>query len=378
MNAYSELLDRLKQEGNFRTVPSGTGTGVLDFSTNDYLGLAMRTDLRDKFFADPGRCGATLTSSASRLLAADQRHYLRFENYLRDRYGRDALIFNSGYHANTGMLQALASEGDTLIVADKLVHASMIDGITLSKAPMRRFRHNDMNHLERILTSEACKHDRVLIAVESVYSMDGDSAPLSDIISLKRRVPNAILYVDEAHGLGVCGPRGLGLSQSLPAAERQEIDIVIGTLGKACASSGAFAILSSELRDVAVNRARSFIFSTALPPLSCEWSMWMMENMERMDAERLHISSIAAKLHEGLEALAPGHVGTASHIQPLVIGSAERTVALSRRLLQRGVKVLPIRTPTVPPGTERLRISLSAACSERDIDTLLDALAHEL
>lgn len=378
MTDYAKLLDRLKSEGNFRTVPEGTAPDILDFSTNDYLGLALRTDLRAAFFADPERSGASLTSSASRLLAADQLHYTRFENYLRDRYGREALIFNSGYHANTGMLQALASEGDTLIVADKLVHASMIDGITLSKAPMRRFRHNDMTHLERILVAEAKNHARVLIAVESVYSMDGDSAPLSDIIHLKRLVPNAILYVDEAHGLGVCGPRGLGLCEALPADERREVDVMIGTLGKACASAGAFAILSDQLRHVAVNRARSFIFSTALPPLSCEWSMWMMENMERMDAERRHIAALAERLHDGLEALAPGRTGTASHIQPLIIGSAGRTVSLSKRLLKRGVKVLPIRTPTVPPGTERLRISVSAACTEADIDTLLHALAHEL
>ncbi|MCM1484034.1 MAG: 8-amino-7-oxononanoate synthase [Muribaculaceae bacterium] len=377
MTGYDKLLTRLRIEGNFRAIPAEDSEPVTDFSTNDYLGLAARRDLHEAFMADKLRSGALLTSSASRLLASDQASYKRLEDYLKTLYGKEALVLNSGYHANTGLIPALAADAKTVIVADKLVHASIIDGAVLSKAPLRRFRHNDMAHLRRVLDSVIGEYERIIIVVESVYSMDGDEAPLQELIAIKRNVPEAVLYVDEAHALGVCGPQGLGLCAELSDTDRREVDVIIGTLGKACASSGAFAIMSGELRDVAVNRARSFIFSTALPPLCCEWSLWMLECMTHMDGERAHLRHLSELLYSGLKSIGGVRAGCASHIQPVIIGDAAKAVALSRRLLARGIKVLPIRTPTVPPGTERLRISLSAAMTDADVYNLLNAIRAE-
>lgn len=377
MNRYSDILDRLHSEGNFRSIPHElpADAEVTDLSSNDYLGLGADTGLQQSFFASASNRAIPMTSSASRLLSGRQREYEELESFLGQLYGRPCLLFNSGYHANTGMIQALA-DSKTLIVADKLVHASIIDGITLSKAPFTRFRHNDLGHLEKIMEKEAANHERVLIVVESVYSMDGDRADIDSIIALKRRYPNAMLYVDEAHAFGVEGPQGLGLCKE--SAGFSDVDIVVGTFGKACASAGAFCAVSPTLRDYLVNRARSFIFSTSLPPMTVAWTRFMIETFLKMDAERSQLRLLGQRLHDHLQPLSPKTAITPSHIQPLVVGSADRAVELSRRLLDEGFKVLPIRTPTVPPGTERLRISLSAAIPIGEIDRLGHTLAKLL
>lgn len=370
MNRYAEILDRLRSEGNFRSIPAelrGDGRTVTDLSSNDYLGLAADPTLQERFFSSAERRAIPMTSSASRLLSGRQREYESLENLLSELYGRPALLFNSGYHANTGMIQALA-DTKTLIVADKLVHASIIDGITLSKAPFTRFRHNDFGHLEKILAKEASRHERLLIVVESVYSMDGDRADIDWLTDIKHRYPTALLYVDEAHAFGVEGSGGLGLCRE--SKNFGDVDIVVGTFGKACASAGAFAALSPTLRDYLINRARSFIFSTSLPPMTAAWTHCMIETFLPMEAERRHLKQLGERLRSWLQPLSPGFHITASHIQPLVVGSAEKAVNLSCRLLDEGFKVLPIRTPTVPPGTERLRISLSAAIDLPTIDRL--------
>lgn len=211
--SYKDTLDALRQTGNFRTIPHGGANGeIVDLSLNDYLGLATRKDLQAEFFDNEENRRIAMTSSAARLLAADQEQYSLLEEMLQSLYGgKKALLFNSGYHANTGLISALASEKGTLIVADKLVHASMIDGIVLSKAPFQRFIHNDFNRLESILKKEHERWERIIVAVESVYSMDGDRTSLDALIDLKKRYGNVMLYVDEAHAFGALGKRGLGL-----------------------------------------------------------------------------------------------------------------------------------------------------------------------
>lgn len=369
VNRYSDILDRLHAEGNFRVIPSELSAGgrVTDLSSNDYLGLGANPEIQAEFFADASNRLIPMTSSASRLLSGRQREYDELESLLTSLYGRPCLLFNSGYHANTGIMQAIA-DPKTLIVADKLVHASIIDGITLSKAPFTRFRHNDFNHLERILDKEAASHDRVLIVTESVYSMDGDRTDIERLVDLKRHYPNAMLYVDEAHAFGVEGPGGLGLCKGSGLIE--EIDVIVGTFGKACASMGAFCCVSPIMRDYLINRARSFIFSTSLPPMTAAWTRYMIETFLPMDSERDRLRSLGEKLYAHLQAVAPSIAITPSHIQPLIVGSAEKAVSLSHGLLAEGFKVLPIRTPTVPPGTERLRFSLSSAIDPAEIDRL--------
>lgn len=374
MNRYAETLDSLRLSGNLRSIPEESPrTDVIDFSSNDYLGLASRPELQEEFFDDPLRRRIPMTSSASRLLCGRQREYDALEKRLGELYGRPCLLMNSGYHANTGLIAALA-DSRTLIVADKLVHASIIDGIVLSKAPFERFRHNDFNHLERILSKAAGKYESILIIAESVYSMDGDRTDLERLADLRHSTPGAMLYIDEAHAVGVEGPGGLGMCRA--SESYADVDVVVGTFGKAFASVGAFCAVSPMMRDYLVNRSRSLIFSTAIPPVSAAWTLFLLEKILLMDAERSHLRELGLRLQERLQPLSPAFAISPSHIQPLVLGSAEKAVEFSWRLLDAGLKVLPIRTPTVPPGTERLRISLSAAMTTEDIDRLTDEISR--
>ncbi len=378
VNSYRDINESLRSSGNFRSIPADrtASDAMVDLSSNDYLGLAEMPELQEEFFADAANRTIPMTSSASRLLAGRQREYSSLESLLESLYQRPALLFNSGYHANTGLIPALAQGAETLIVADKLVHASIIDGIVLSKAKFTRFRHNDLAHLERILAKEAVNFERIIIAVESVYSMDGDRADIEALAAIKRQYPASLLYVDEAHAFGVEGEQGLGLCRS--SQSYGDVDVVVGTFGKACASMGAFAAVSADIKDYLVNRSRSFIFSTALPPISAAWSEYMLRRFLTMDDRRRHLRMLGEQLHSYLQPLSPDYTITPSHIQPLILGDPERAVAVSRKLRDEGFIVLPIRTPTVPPGTERLRISLSAALTLDQIDRFGEVLKRIL
>ena len=374
---YRSRVENLGQEGNLRVIPRADAErGIVDLSSNDYLGLALRDDLRREFYGAPGVADLPLTSSASRLLAASQATYTALEDTLSQLYGRPTLLFNSGYHANTGIVAALGQAPRTLIVADRLVHASIIDGITLSRAPFTRFRHNDMAHLESILNKERDNYDRFLVITESIFSMDGDSADTEALINLRRRYDGVMLYIDEAHAVGCSGPGGLGLSAA--SAGREELDVIIGTFGKACASVGAFAAVSPAVREYLVNTSRSLIFSTALPPLNVAWTDFIMSRLESLEPERRHLRDLGRHLRDTLVSLgAPADLAP-SHIQPLIVGDPHRAVALSQALLARGFKALPIRVPTVPRGTDRLRLSLSASLSHDDLDRFGSALREVL
>ena len=372
-------LQQLHEEGNYRQIPTVTPLTLTDYSTNDYMGLAADATLQAKFFADPISATVPLTSSAARLLAPRQIEYTNLEVFLtllyKKRRGTDtaALLFNSGYHANTGLISSIADK-NTLIVADRLVHASIIDGIVLSRAPFQRFRHNDFDHLEEIISQKGDDYRQILVIVESVYSMDGDRADMERLIALKRKYPGVMLYVDEAHAFGVLGPKGLGLAAAGSAPG--EIDIIVGTFGKAAASMGAFAITGLDMHDYLVNTARSFIFSTAIPPMSAAWTRFTVGNLIQKDNRREYLQRLGVQLSEVLNRYTD-HKVAPSHIQPLIVGDPKKAVELSRQLLSRyGIKALPIRKPTVPAGTERLRFSLSCAMLPRDIETLDKALAE--
>lgn len=365
-------LDRLRASSNYRSFPQQDSTDLIDLTSNDYLGLAQCDELRDEFSAVNPLL--SLTSSASRLLASCQSEYLEFEKFLSAVYGREALVLNSGYHANVGLIQAIADK-NTMIIADKLVHASIIDGIRLSGARFTRFPHNDFDRLERAVNSVPNEFDRILIIVESVYSMDGDRADIDRLIDIRRSNQRVMLYVDEAHGVGVEGKSGLGLVASSKAPV--EVDIVIGTLGKALASSGAFVITDRLVKEYLINRARSLIFSTALPPISVAWSHFLFEKVLSMDEDRDRLRSHGYMLADTIVRVT-GRIGVVSHIQPLIVGDAAATIALSEQLQENGVKVLPIRTPTVPPGSERLRFSLSAALTTEQMRYACDILRNTI
>lgn len=369
MRDYQLILQQLEAEGRHRKLPDMSSDGIADFSSNDYLGLARRADLTVRFMEE---CRTEeMTSSASRLLAVCQEEYKELESFLSACYTKDVLLFNSGYHANTGALSALASR-DTLIVADKLVHASIIDGIVLSKAPFKRFRHNDMEQLRKILIQSSGDYKRIIVVTESLFSMDGDEAPLEILVSLRREFDNVMLYVDEAHALGVRGETGLGIAQEKNLIP--EIDLLVGTFGKACASMGAFVAANTIVKDYLINSARSLIFSTALPPINVRWSHYMLKTLTGMNNERNYLARLSERFRKGLQAITGVENRSTSQIVPWVVGDSLKTVELSKSLYSEGFIALPIRKPTVPEGTERIRFSLSAAMTEQTVDNLLDAI----
>lgn len=367
---YSDTLNILKESGNYRQFPEDRlGKDIIDLSSNDYLGLGGLC-LADFLRNNPQLTSAPMSSVASRLLAACQKPYAELELELSDIFHRPTLLFNSGYHANIGVVSALADR-DTIIIADKLIHASIIDGIILSRAKFQRFAHNDFDELERMVNTVSATK-RILVIVESRYSMDGDSADIERLISLKKLHPNVLLYVDEAHSFGAEGKGGCGICMESSCPD--VIDVIIGTFGKALASYGAFAAVSPIIKDYLINKSRSLIFSTAISPLQVEWSRLMLNKMADMDSERIHLKDLSARLYKILCKYSDTKPAAVSHIQALIVGDAGRAVEISLKLREQGIVALPIRTPTVPAGTERIRFSLSASNTFDDLDKLDNAL----
>lgn len=365
---YDDVLECLREEQRLRVIPTGL-TG-LDLISNDYMGLAARhSEFMDEYLA---RCKDVLMSaSASRLLQRGQSEHNLLEAKLDSLYGKSSLIFNSGYHANVGAISALSIPG-TLIVSDKLAHASMIDGIRLGSGEKVRFAHNDMRMLRKIIEKNFSLYRQIIVVTESVFSMDGDFAPLQDLIELKREYPNVLLYLDEAHGFGVYGKKGLGLAEELGVIE--DIDIIVGTLGKAAAGFGAFVATMPSIHDYLLNCARSFIFSTALPPSLVAWDSLMIDKLLEMGEERKYLSILSEWFRKELEKKTGVESVSRSHIVPVQAGSASKAIEIASRLREAGIDALPIRRPTVPPGGERIRLSLSVSITKDDLQRLLDVI----
>lgn len=372
-----EVLEQYKAEARLRVIPEDASVipGRVDLLSNDYLALASQEGEMYETFAAMYP-DAALSSSASRLLSRRQGYHRKLELLLETLYGRPALVFNSGYHANTGILSALSSLPGTLFVSDKLIHASSIDGMRLGGADTQRFRHNDIAHLRRILERHASAYSNVFLLAESIYSMDGDLASLEEMVGLKEEYPNLRIILDEAHGFGVRGERGLGVAEELGLIDN--IDIIVGTLGKAAASSGAFVVANPATVRYLVNASRSFIFSTAIPPICCAWSIHMIEKIVGMRDERRHLAQLSEEVRHEVERVTGMENPSRSQIIPVMCGSAERAVRVAHHLSEAGYDVLPIRRPTVPLGGERIRLSLNASMTISQLQPLIEALNKAL
>lgn len=377
-----QYLEELQKAQMLRQLPSlrvrGSeieleGRRLLNLSSNDYLGIASRGDFRDEVLGDVAELGGA-GSTSSRLMTGNFEEYECLESLMMNRFSREAaLIFGSGYHMNLGILPVLAST-KTVVLADRLIHASMIDGIRLSGCRFERWRHNDLEHLQRLLRKYASSPE-IIVMVESIYSMDGDEADLSALVALKHRYPQIRLYVDEAHAIGVRGATGLGLAEETGTIG--DIDFLLGTFSKALASMGGYLICDELVKRYLINRCRSLIFSTALPPLSVRFSRRVFEALPLYRAQRELVAAHTAKLHDALADLGLS-TPSSSHIVPIIVGGADNAVRLTEQAKMLGYYTLPIRPPTVPEGSCRLRLSLTSETDItafiRDLPTLLAAL----
>lgn len=370
LNFHRTDNERLAKTGRRRTLTQPNG---LDFSSNDYLALGDSAELRQGAMAALER-GVALGSGGSRLLRGNTEEHEALEAEAARFFGAEAALYiSSGYAANSLLFATLPQQGD-LILYDELVHASAHEGMRLSRALCEVFQHNDVDAAERAITRWRKRGGvgTVWLAFETLYSMDGDRAPMVEFAALAQR-EDAILIVDEAHAVGTCGPLGRGLASEL---QGQENAIFLATCGKALGCEGALVLLPSPLRDFLVNRGRSFIFSTAPSPLMAAVVRASLDIIGAADDRRERLRSLVRSTSETL-----GRVGissSGSHIQPIVLGNDGRTMAIAAALQARGFDVRGIRPPSVPPGTSRLRISITLNADEGAIAVLGDALKELL
>lgn len=370
---YKRILEELKSHSHFRNLKNFEkkdekyiyykGKKLLNLSSNNYLNIADNQAITQEFLDNVGN-RYSFGSASARLLTGTLPVYQELEELLSSLYGKEsALLYNSGYHANVGISSALNQKGD-VIFSDKLNHASIIDGMRLSDGKFFRFPHNDMHALEKLLERERKNFNNAFIITESVFSMDGDIEDLKKIVELKKKY-NCIMIIDEAHAFGVFGEKGLGVAEELGIVD--EVDLLVGTFGKAIGSMGAFVTGSKTMIDFLINKSRSFIFSTALPPINIAFSKWIIETQISKTAQkRKNMLNLAKKF------------GSQSHIIPVVIGENKDTVDLCEVLFHNGYFTLPIRPPTVPVGTSRLRLSLTADIREEELQTLKEKIDEVL
>lgn len=374
MRQPAQEVEQLREHGLLRQLrPIGSPAGprieregreLWNFASNDYLGLACHESIRQALAEGVEQFGAG--SAASRLICGSQSPHMKLEEALAEaKQSEAALSFSSGFATAMGSIPAIVGKGD-FVILDKLCHACLVDAAKLSEATLRVFAHNDLGKLEKLLRTIRGKDAgaRILVACESVYSMDGDLCPLREIVELTE-AHDALLLVDEAHGFGVLGEHGMGLAQREGLQER--ITFQMGTLSKAAGLSGGYLTASRDWIDLLINRARSFIYSTAPPPCIAYAGLHSL-NLIRSQTGR----ELRSRLHDNIASLG---CGSTTPIVPVVIGDNETALSVSAELENAGLLIPAIRYPTVPRGTARLRISISAAHSSEAIDDCKQALS---
>ncbi len=344
------------------------GRRYLAFCSNNYLGLADHPKVIARFQQAANEYGTG--SGASHLIIGHSKAHHALEEELAEFTGRDrALLFGSGYMANLGVMVALLGRKDG-IFGDRLNHASLLDAARLSGAHCRRFRHKNHNHLIHLLEKSAAQHK--LIATDGVFSMDGDMADLHALSSLAEQ-HSAWLMVDDAHGIGVLGKNGGGSAEHFGLSQ-QQLPVLMGTLGKAFGTYGAFIAGSETLIESLIQFARTYIYTTALPPAIAEATRASLQIIQQEQWRREHLNRLIQFFRHGCEQLGISLMSSETPIQPLLTGSVAETTAISDALAEQGIRVTAIRPPTVPKGESRLRIALSAAHTKTQVEQLLDAL----
>ncbi|MBI2917846.1 MAG: 8-amino-7-oxononanoate synthase [Chloroflexi bacterium] len=375
-----DSLDSLKQRDLYRRLKTITseqgpwveleGKRVLNLCSNNYLGLAAHPKVKEAAAQAAYEYGCG--SGASRLICGNLYLHEALEQRLAAFKGTEAVLaYSTGYMANLGIISALVGRGDT-VLSDELNHASIVDGCRLSRAEVRVYPHNDLGALEAQLhATVAARPDfRRLIVVDAVFGMDGGLAPLPELVELAGRY-DAMLMVDEAHATGCVGPGGRGLVAHF--CLEGQVPVIMGTLGKALGSFGAFAAGSRLLREYLVNLSRSLIFTTGLPPSVPAGALAALDILEADPSLVATLQDNAAYLRHGLQRLGYDTLASQTQIMPIVIGDARRTVEMSRLLLESGVLATAIRPPTVPEGTSRIRVTVMANHTRQDLDFALAA-----
>lgn len=367
---YSEL-EKLESIGQKRNLPliekkiDGKliidNTEYLNFASNDYLGLSTKLELKEEFL---NKNNSLMSSASARLLTGSSKEFIELEATLCRLFNKEAcLVFNTGYQCNLGVLSSLTQKGD-VIFSDKLNHASIIDGMRLAEGDFLRYKHLDYENLENLLKTKRNKYNRAIIVSESVFSMDGDVANIDKLIELKNKY-NCLLMIDEAHSFGTYGQNFVGLSYN------KDVDIITATFGKALASFGAFCVANKPIINYLINKARSFIFSTSIPPINIAWTNWLLtEKFQLLEEQKNKLTNIA------IEANKLFNTNNNTHIIPVIIGSNDDTTKITEILKSKGFYIPAIRPPTVPEGTSRLRISLTSDAKIEDLEHIIKII-HE-
>jgi len=375
MEKIKEELEKLKNNNQLRTIPNiisksdgkivVDGCEYINFASNDYLGISTKDNLRQEFLK---KHDSLLSSASARLLTGSSPDYKSLEKTVSDIFGKEsALIFNTGYQANLGVISSLIGRED-VVFSDKLNHASIIDGMKLSNGTFFRYKHFDYEGLEKLLKEKRKNYKRALIVSESVFSMDGDVADIDRLVELKTKY-DCMLMIDEAHAFCAYGNTISGLCY------KKNVDIITATLGKAVGSFGAFCVSNNEIITYLINKARSFIFSTSIPPLNIAWSNWLLtEKRNYLMVQKSKLELLVKSVHKTLNERGFETPST-THIIPILIGTNEKTVKISEELRSKGFYIPAIRPPTVPEGTSRLRISLTADCNIDDFKQVLDIVS---
>ncbi|MHA6720385.1 5-aminolevulinate synthase [Sphingomonas sp. RS6] len=387
---FAGQLDQLREAGNYRIFAEierqagqfprakrwtheGQVADVTVWCSNDYLGMGQHPKVLSAMHETLDRCGAG--AGGTRNISGTNHQHVLLEAELADLHGKEAaLIFTSGYVSNWAALSTLASRlPDCVVLSDALNHASMIEGIRHSRAECKRWAHNDVADLDRLL-SEVAPGRAKLVAFESVYSMDGDIAPIAEILDVCER-HGALTYIDEVHAVGLYGPRGGGIAEREGLMDR--IDVIEGTLGKAFGVMGGYIAASKNLCDFVRSFASGFIFSTALPPAVAAGAAASIRHLKESQIERLRHQNRVASVRRRLDALGIPHLDNPSHIIPVMVGDPHHAKMISDWLMaNHGIYVQPINYPTVPKGTERLRITPSPVHTDGDVDRLVTALSE--